>query len=112
MSYSLIDAVIKVLGDNYCPMKATEISDAILAKGYYLSAGATPERTISSYLTNFYSQYFKGVGNGKYELNKYGHEKYFEICKREGVIDKLRLKFFIESYKRDLKKNIPNEIYK
>lgn len=112
MSYSLIDAVIKVLGDNYCPMKATEISDAILAKGYYLSAGGTPERTISSYLTNYYSQYFKGVGNGMYELNKYGHEKYFEISKRDGVIDKYQLKLLVESYKRDFKKNIPNEIYK
>ena len=112
MSYKLIEAVVKVIGDEKRPMNANEIWEVIKKKGYYLSAGVTPERTISSYLTNYYSQYFKGVGNGKYELNKYGHEKYFEICKREGVIDKLRLKFFIESYKRDFKKNIPNEIYK
>ena len=112
MSYTLIEAVIKVLGDNDCPMRATEISDVIFSKGYYISSGSTPERTISSYLTNFYSQYFVCVGNGKYELHEYGKEKYFEICKRECVIDKLRLKSYIASYKRDFKKNIPNEIYK
>lgn len=112
MSYILIEAVIKVLGDNDCPMRATEISDVIFSKGYYISSGSTPERTISSYLTNFYSQYFVCVGNGKYELHEYGKEKYFEICKRECVIDKLRLKSYIASYKRDFKKNIPNEIYK
>lgn len=91
MSYSLIDAVVKVLGDYNTPMKATEINDVIFAKGYYVSSGRTPERTISSYLTNFYPQYFEGGGNGRYELSKYGKEKYFEICKREDVIDKNRL---------------------
>ena len=42
MSYSLIDAVVKVLGDYNTPMKATEINDVIFAKGYYVSSGRTP----------------------------------------------------------------------
>ena len=112
MSYKLIEAVVKVLGDEKHPMNANEIWEVIKNKGYYISTGLTPERTVSSYLTNYYPENFISVGNGKYELHEYGKETYFEICRREGVIDKLRLKIFIESYKRDFKKNIPNEIYK
>ena len=45
------DAIIRVLGDSEIPLKATDIARIILDKRFYNTSGLTPDRTISSYLT-------------------------------------------------------------
>lgn len=112
MSYSLIESVIKVLGDNDYPMRATEILEIINNKDYFKSTGKTPELTISSYFTKTYSQNFISLGNGVYELSEDGKKEYNKIKKKMNTIDIDKLDVLLSGYKRDFKKNIPNELYK
>ena len=112
MSYSLIESVIKVLGDNDCPMRATEILEIINNNDYFKSTGKTPELTISSYFTKTYSQYFISLGKGVYELSEDGKKEYNKIKKKMNTIDIDKLEVLLSGYKRDFKKNIPNELYK
>lgn len=112
MSYKLIEAVVKVIGDEKRPMNANEIWEVIKKKGYYDSSGKTPEQTISSYFTKFYSQYFVAIGNGVYKLSEEGRTEYYKIKKSMNAIDDDKLRIFISQYKQDFKKNIPYELYK
>ena len=112
MSYKLIEAVVKVIGDEKRPMNANKIWEVIKKKGYYDSSGKTPEQTISSYFTKFYSQYFVAIGNGVYELSEDGKKEYNKIKKKMNTIDIDKLDVLLSGYKRDFKKNIPNELYK
>ncbi len=112
MSYSLIEAVIKVLGDEKHPMNANEIWEVIKDKGYYRSTGLTPERTVSSYLTNYYPENFIRVENGEYQLSEYGNNEYQKISSNKNSYNEEILCRLISHYKQDFKKNIPNELYK
>lgn len=112
MSYKLIEAVVKVLGDEKHPMNANEIWEVIKNKGYYISTGLTPERTVSSYLTNYYPENFIRVGNGEYQLSEYGNIEYLKIRSNKNSYNEEMLYKLISCYKQDFKKNIPNELYK
>lgn len=74
-------AIIKVLGDNVNPLKATEICEIIIKNKLYLSKGKTPERTISYQLTENFHSYYIGVGGGKYVLSQLGKDVYYNIQK-------------------------------
>lgn len=73
------DAIIRVLGDSDKPLKAKDISRIVLDNKYYKTDGKTPERTISSYLTQNQKKYYNGVGNASYVLSDLGRQKYQEL---------------------------------
>ena len=73
------EAIIKVLGDNEKPLKATEIADEVLQSGYYHTAGKTPEKTISAQLTTNTKSYYNSQGGGFYTLSELGWQKYAEL---------------------------------
>ena len=80
------DAIIRVLGDSDKPLKARDISKIILDNKYYKTDGKTPERTISTYLTQNPKNYYNGVGNASYVLSDLGQQKYQEL--KNIIIDK------------------------
>jgi HB1, ASXL, restriction endonuclease HTH domain len=51
MKISWVEAIIKVLTEEKRPMHYSEISELILSRGYYETAGATPDNTVSSQIT-------------------------------------------------------------
>ena len=72
-------AIIRVLGDNGIPMKATELTEIILKKKYYQTTGKTPELSVNRNLTENYNGYYVSAGNGKHTLSQLGKSKYYEI---------------------------------
>jgi hypothetical protein len=52
------------------------------------------------------------LGNGVYELSEDGKKEYNKIKKKMNTIDIDKLDVLLSGYKRDFKKNIPNELYK
>lgn len=80
------DAIIRVLGDSDKPLKARDISKIILDNKYYKTNGKTPERTISTNLTQNPKRYYEGVGGASYALSDLGQQKYQEL--KNIIIDK------------------------
>lgn len=56
MSMSWREAIEKVLAEEARAMHYSEISELILAKGYYETEGATPDAVVSSYITSSIKQ--------------------------------------------------------
>lgn len=78
-------AIIKVLGDNVNPLKATEICKIIIKNKLYLTKGKTPERTISYNLTENSHSYYISEGGGKYALSQLGKDVYYNIQKNQNI---------------------------
>ena len=75
------DAIIRVLGDSIKPLKATELADIIEKNGFYITYGKTPERTISSYLTENKKNYYQYRYNSSYSLSDIGQKRYNVLIK-------------------------------
>ena len=73
------DAIIRVLGDSEMPLKATDVLKIILDNQLYTTKGLTPERTISSMLTQNSKLYYRSCGNACYLLSDLGEQKYREL---------------------------------
>lgn len=79
-SYNTWDeAIVRVLGDNDTPMKATEIADIVRRKGFYYTTGKTPELSINRNMSENTSGLYKSEGRGYYSLSNYGKSKYLSI---------------------------------
>lgn len=73
------DAIVRVLGDNDTPMKATEIAGIVRRKGFYYTTGKTPELSINRNMSENTSGLYKSEGRGYYSLSNYGKSKYLSI---------------------------------
>lgn len=91
------DAIIRVLGDSETPLKATDLARIIQEKGFYITTGLTPARTISSNLTQNKKNYYSKSSqiSGAYVLSDIGKTKYHRLlgknfetkipsCEKEG----------------------------
>ena len=79
------EAIIRVLGDCNKPLKATEIAMAIVDNKYYITSGRTPERTISSYLTENLKGYYVSPIKSHYMLSDSGITKYRSMIQEESL---------------------------
>lgn len=75
------EAIVRVLGDNDAPMKATEIAEIVKRKGYYNTTGKTPWSSISRNLTENTSSLYKSAGSGYHTLSDSGKSKYLSIIR-------------------------------
>lgn len=75
------EAIVRVLGDNDAPMKATEIAEIVKRKGYYNTTGKTPWMSINRNLTENTSSLYKSAGSGYHTLSDYGKSKYLSIIR-------------------------------
>ena len=75
MAMSWREAIEKVLGEVNGPMHYSEISEQILARGYYKTAGATPAATVNAQITSSIKHDgsispFVKVGRGTFTLRE------------------------------------------
>ena len=83
------DAIIRVLGDSEIPLKATDIARIILDKRFYNTSGLTPDRTISSYLTQNINNYYTKSSDikGAYKLSDIGKVLYNKLLREYSEIN-------------------------